>query len=68
MAVIALAAGCVQQQEIKLVSGCNNATEACSAACMGNFSSTLDAWRCSGDGHPVCICSSYKDAEQYVGG
>ena len=59
---VILVSGCVSQQEIKLGMQCE--TEGingiCAAACMGNYSAELDAWRCSAAGQPVCICKAYQ--------
>ena len=68
MAVI-FASACVSQQEIKLNTDCSaeDVLEKCKAACQGNFSAELDAWRCSVAGQPVCVCKAYKESGEYIG-
>lgn len=65
---VLLLTGCLQKQEIKLDMSCDaeGTNEICGTSCQGNFSASAETWRCSGDGHPVCICESYKDADKYV--
>lgn len=66
---VALTAGCVSQQEIKLDMSCSveGVSEACTAACSGNYTAELDAWRCSATGYPVCVCKAYKESGQFIG-
>jgi len=61
--------GCVSQQEIKLGMRCEEQgiTDACTAACLGNYTAELDAWRCSAAGQPVCVCKAYKESGQFIG-
>lgn len=68
--IVALSAGCLQNDEIKLSISCDGTdiSEKCSQGCADSFNSSLKAWRCSASGQPVCICESYRDAGQYIGG
>jgi len=62
-----LLSGCLEKNEVKLDMGCDaGGNEACSAACQSKFNSTAETWRCTGDWHVMCICSSYKDADKFI--
>ena len=62
LALIVLISGCVSQQEIKLGMPCEaeGVSDTCAAACMGNYTAELDAWRCSATGYPICLCKAYQ--------